>query len=126
MAVKSTKQEAATEAPAPKQENKTANRDSVPIYVYVGPSLPSGLLKRYSTLKGTLEEIKGYYKDLFEPYPAFEYAKIEKLLIPLSKLPKVKIDVEKTGTLYHSYYTDIENMVAEARKEQGEKNGGAK
>ena len=121
-----------TQAPVtsgdPPAENAVAdikNRD-VPTLVYVGPSLPGGLLKRYTTLRGTLEEIKRYYTETFSNYPALDYSKIERLFIPLAKLPRIKIDVEREGTLHHSYYTDIEDMIQETRKEQGKKNGGAK
>ena len=101
------------------------NRD-VPTYVYAGPSLPGGLLKSNSILRGTLDEIKQYYMEILANYPAIKYEVLARLIVPVDKLAKTRQDTEKQGSLAHKYYADIESLISEARKEQDAKNGGAK
>ena len=123
MPAKSKNQDAETENTAQMQEPEPPSGEK-PIYVYAGPTLPNGLLKRYATLRGSLEEIKEYYKSLFEPYPELDCSKIERLMIPLPKFPKIKHEAEEPGTLYHNYCNDVTNMIVmamEARKKQAEK-----
>ena len=107
--------------PKPPEDNK--NRDA-PTYVYVGPSLPGGLMKSNTILRGTLAEISDYYTEILQGYPAIKYEVLERLIVPVEKLAKTRQDIEDSGTLAYARYKDIENLILKARKEEGK--GGAK
>ena len=103
----------------------SAQRD-VPTYVYAGPSLPGGLLKCNTILNGTLEEIKAYFEEISANYPEIKYKAIERLIVPVSKLAITRKNIEETGNLANKCYTEVEEMILEARKKQAEKLGGVK
>ena len=113
-------------------ENKAATEEAaspyrdVPTYVYAGPSLPGGLLKCNTILRGTLEEIEVYHREIFASYPEIDYVAIERLIIPVSKLAKTRQDIDSKQGLTYKRFSDIEAMLLEARKKLADKNGGAK
>ena len=111
-----TRAESANETPPPDRK--------APTYAYVGPSLPGGLLKANSILKGSLEEIKAYYGALLEGFPEIKYASLEKLIVPLARLAKSRENINKPGNIMRKYYSDIEGMVQEARKKFAGNGGG--
>lgn len=97
-----------------------AERD-VPTYVYVGPSLPGGILKMYTILQGTMSEISEYYKEISINYPEIDFSVVSRCIVPVEKLAVTRQNIEKKGNLAHKYYCDIADWIEEIRKKEAEK-----
>ncbi len=64
------------------------------IFVYIGPSLPNGVLKKGSVFKGTRSEVLKHLKVVADKYPD-----VEQLLVASEKLAESKSRIQEGGNL---------------------------
>ena len=74
--------------------------------MYVGPSLPRGMLKQNSIFVGTREEVEKSLEEAIKKYPM-----AKNMLVPVSKLAEAK------GNILHKYYADIVSLIGAEFKE---------
>lgn len=75
--------------------------------VYVGPSLPRGLLKQNSVFVGTRGQIEKSLGEAIKKYPI-----AGKMLVPVSKLAEAKSRIASKGNILHKYYADIVSLIS--------------
>jgi hypothetical protein len=75
-------------------------------FVYVGPTIPGGLLKENAVFRGTFPDIKAYLKDVLARYP-----QAARLIVPTTRLAEYAAKVKTPGNLAHKYYQDIVSTV---------------
>ena len=80
--------------------------------VYVGPSLPRGLLKQNSIFVGTREEVEKSLEEAMKKYPM-----AKNMLVPVSKLAEAKVKIASKGNILHKYYADIVSLIGAEFKE---------
>ncbi len=80
--------------------------------VYVGPSLPRGLLKQNSIFVGTREEVEKSLEEVISKYPM-----AGKMLVPVSKLAEAKVKIASKGNILYKYYADIVSLIGAEFKE---------
>lgn len=80
--------------------------------VYVGPSLPRGLLKQNSIFVGTRKQVEKSLEEVMEKYPM-----AGKMLVPVSKLAEAKIKIASKGNILYKYYADIVSLIGAEFKE---------
>lgn len=72
------------------------------LFVYAGPTLPRGRLKKNSVFRGTFKDVLAYLADALEEYP-----QVAKLIVPANRLGAFSVKVKTPGNIAHKYYTDI-------------------
>lgn len=82
-------------------------QESQETLVYVGPSLPRGLLKQNSIFVGTREQVEKSLEEATKKYPM-----AGKMLVPVSKLAEAKIKIASQGNILHKYYADIISLIS--------------
>lgn len=82
-------------------------QESQETLVYVGPSLPRGLLKQNSIFVGTREQVEKSLEEAIKKYPM-----AGKMLVPVSKLAEAKIKIASQGNILHKYYADIVSLIS--------------
>ncbi len=82
-------------------------QESQETLVYVGPSLPRGLLKQNSIFVGTREQVEKSLEEATKKYPM-----AGKMLVPVSKLAEAKIKIASQGNILHKYYADIVSLIS--------------
>ena len=87
----------AQDAPQTEEDGQEAER-----LVYIGPSLPKGMLKSNRVIYGTRKEIR---KELAEALEKFPLA--EKMLVPVEELAEKKDKARTAGNILNKYYSDI-------------------
>lgn len=119
MAVKSAQKAAEAEEKAKVEENtakeeKTENKantkpetEEKKTFVYIGPQLPKGKLKRNRVMIGTEKEIRETLADVIEEYPL-----VEKMIFPVEQLAEKKDRVKTPGNILNKYYADITASIA--------------
>ena len=80
--------------------------------VYVGPSLPRGLLKQNSIFVGTREQVEKSLEEVISKYPM-----AGKMLVPVSKLAEAKVKIASKGNILYKYYADIVSLIGAEFKE---------
>lgn len=93
-----------TQEPEKPQEGLKESRET---FVYVGPSLPRGMLKQNSIFVGTREEVEKSLEEAVKKYPM-----AGKMLVPVSKLAEAKIKIASKGNILHKYYADIVSLIS--------------
>lgn len=83
-----------------KQKKITRPKDRV--FIYVGPSLPNGRLKKHTVLRGSYDEILKHLGDILTSYP-----EVKKLIYPVSRLGEIREKVEQKGNILNKYYNDV-------------------
>lgn len=91
--------ESGTERVTAAEETKTV--------VYIGPSLPSGMLKQNRVMIGTDAEIR---KELAEAIGKFPL--IEKLIVPVAELAEAKNRARTGGNVLNKYCADLNACIA--------------
>lgn len=81
-------------------------------FVYIGPSLPGGRLKSNTVLRGKIEEVKEYYKDVLEKFP-----QVARLIVPIEKLGESKEKVQTSGNVINKYYNDVVSAIVNNKEE---------
>lgn len=94
------------------QKPQESPQESKETLVYVGPSLPRGLLKQNSIFVGTRTEIEKNLEEATKKYPM-----AGKMLVPVSQLAEAKIKIASKGNILHKYYADIVSLINESFKE---------
>lgn len=74
-------------------------------FVYIGPSLPSGM-KSNVILQGSFEEIITYLGDSVEKYP-----QIKSLIVPIHKLGEQLKKVKTPGNIINKYFNDVVSII---------------
>lgn len=80
--------------------------------VYVGPSLPRGLLKQNSIFVGTREQVEKSLEEVISKYPM-----AGKMLVSVSKLAEAKVKIASKGNILYKYYADIVSLIGAEFKE---------
>ena len=78
----------------------------VGIFVYIGPSLPNGLMKKGSVFKGTKAEVLKHFENITAKYP-----EVAQLLIAGDKLAEAKARVKTGGNLLTNSYTKLVDRI---------------
>lgn len=89
----------------PSAENATAavvTTEEKGIFVYIGPSLPKGLLKKGSAFKGTRAEVLKHLDTVTAQYPEAAL-----LLVTTDKLADAKARILKGGNLLSNSYSKL-------------------
>ncbi|MCM1578512.1 MAG: hypothetical protein NC078_06930 [Ruminococcus sp.] len=94
-------------------EGKDGGGEAVTL-VYIGPSLPAGLLKTNKIMIGTREEIRKELAGVLEKYPL-----VEKMLVPVEKLAEKKDRARTAGNILNKHYNDILSVIAANEKKEG-------
>ena len=81
-------------------------------FIYIGPTLPAGQLKRNTIFAGSRESVEEALKDVIEKFPL-----VRKMIVPISDLAEKKQRIKTAGTIYNKYYHDIESAAAAPGKE---------
>ncbi|MCL2107811.1 MAG: hypothetical protein FWH20_00505 [Oscillospiraceae bacterium] len=81
-------------------------------FVYVGPSLPNSMLKSNTVLKGTLAEIKEYYKEPLTTYPT-----AAKLIVPVSKCAEYRSKAASGDNIVSTWYADVITAIRKGTEE---------
>lgn len=82
--------------------------------MYIGPQLPSGLLKTNTIIKGTDKEITEGLKEVFEKFPL-----VKRMLVPIEDVATKKIEVATKGKVLNKYYMDIQSQIAANGMKEG-------
>ncbi len=98
-----------TQEPEKPQEKPQEGRETL---VYVGPSLPRGMLKQNSIFVGTREEVEKSLEEAIKKYPM-----AKNMLVPVSKLAEAKVKIASKGNILHKYYADIVSLIGAEFKE---------
>ena len=101
----------AAEAPQGKEGRKLWEGYSQ--FVYIGPSLPGGLLKKNAVLIGEFEQIKAYLAPVLEKYP-----QAERLLYPTEKAGYAMRKIQAQGNIVHKCYMDLVSLTNARMKEE--------
>lgn len=88
--------------------NKEAHAVKAPSFIYIGPSVPGGVLGRFTIFRGGKPE---HLKELFESCPA-----LDKLLIPVEKLSELLERLSKPGTPLHTWYGQAVDFIQKGAK----------
>ena len=101
----------AAEAPQGKEGRKLWEGYSQ--FVYIGPSIPGGLLKKNAVLIGEFEQIKAYLAPVLENYP-----QAERLLYPTEKAGYAMRKIQAQGNIVHKCYMDLVSLTNARMKEE--------
>ena len=101
----------AAEAPEGKEGRKLWEGYSQ--FVYIGPSIPGGLLKKNAVLIGEFGQIKAYLAPVLEKYP-----QAERLLYPTEKAGYAMRKIQAKGNIVHKCYTDLVSLTNARMKEE--------
>ena len=101
----------AAEAPQGKEGRKLWEGYSQ--FVYIGPSIPGGLLKKNAVLIGEFEQIKAYLAPVLEKYP-----QAERLLYPTEKAGYAMRKIQAQGNIVHKCYMDLVSLTNARMKEE--------
>lgn len=105
---------AAVEAAEEPQEEKTRRLwEGYSQFVYIGPSLPGGLLKKNAVMIGTFEQIKDYLAPVLEKFP-----QAERLLYPVEKAGYAMKKAQAQGNIVHKCYADLVSLTNAARMKE--------
>lgn len=81
-------------------------------FVYIGPSLPNGRLKRNTVLNGDISQVKDYLADVLEEYP-----QVERLIIPTNRLAEIGPKVKVPGNIVNKLFVDVLSAAAGKKEE---------
>ena len=109
---------AAEEAKVDNSTNETVNAENgaaekakkepdTSTLIYIGPTLPKGMLKCNSIFNGTEAEIKAHLKPIIDKFPL-----VEKLLVSTDGLAEKKDRVQTSGNILNKYYSDLVSAAA--------------
>lgn len=100
-------------ADAPQDKGRRKLWEGYSQFVYIGPSLPGGLLKKNAVLIGEFEQIKAYLAPVLEKYP-----QAEKLLYPTEKAGYAMRKIQAQGNIVHKCYMDLVSLTNARMKEE--------
>jgi hypothetical protein len=91
---------------------KNASTEEAKNYIYIGPTLPKGLLKAATLIQGTRAQVEEYAA------PATEFCpEVLKLIVPTDELAEANKRLKKPGAL-SARYRQVENAIAAARRKE--------
>lgn len=100
-------------ADAPQDREKPKLWEGYSQFVYIGPSLPGGLLKKNAVLIGEFEQITAYLAPVLEQYP-----QAERLLYPVEKAGYAMKKAQAQGNIVHKCYADLVSLTNARMKEE--------
>ena len=100
-------------ADAPQDREKPKLWEGYSQFVYIGPSLPGGLLKKNAVLIGEFEQIKAYLAPVLEQYP-----QAERMLYPTEKAGYAMRKIQAQGNIIHKCYMDLVSLTNARMKEE--------
>ena len=100
-------------ADAPQDKGRRKLWEGYSQFVYIGPSLPGGLLKKNAVLIGEFEQIKAYLAPVLEQYP-----QAERLLYPVEKAGYAMKKAQAQGNIVHKCYADLVSLTSARMKEE--------
>ena len=100
-------------ADAPQDKGRRKLWEGYSQFVYIGPSLPGGLLKKNAVLIGEFEQIKAYLAPVLEKYP-----QAERLLYPTEKAGYAMRKIQAQGNIVHKCYMDLVSLTNARMKEE--------
>ena len=110
----SAEESAAVEAAeAPQDREKPKLWEGYSQFVYIGPSLPGGLLKKNAVLIGEFEQITAYLAPVLEQYP-----QAERMLYPVEKAGYAMKKAQAQGNIVHKCYADLVSLTNARMKEE--------
>lgn len=71
-------------------------------FIYIGPSLPHGVLNRNSVFMGDWDKVTGSLSGPIEKYP-----QIKKLLVPVSQLAASRTKLETGGNILSKAFAEV-------------------
>lgn len=80
--------------------SKKKSKAKVEPMVYVGPTLPNGILARFTVFKGG--EFLPHIKELID-----RHSSVRGLIVPISQLAQAKKDVETQGHILNLYAKNV-------------------
>ena len=100
-------------ADAPQDKGRRKLGEGYSQFVYIGPSLPGGLLKKNAVLIGEFEQIKAYLAPVLEQYP-----QAERMLYPTEKAGYAMRKIQAQGNIIHKCYMDLVSLTNARMKEE--------
>ena len=100
-------------ADAPQDKGRRKLWEGYSQFVYLGPSLPGGLLKKNAVLIGEFEQIKAYLAPVLEQYP-----QAERMLYPTEKAGYAMRKIQAQGNIIHKCYMDLVSLTNARMKEE--------
>ena len=100
-------------ADAPQDTGRRKLWEGYSQFVYIGPSLPGGLLKKNAVLIGEFEQIKAYLAPVLEQYP-----QAERMLYPTEKAGYAMRKIQAQGNIIHKCYMDLVSLTNARMKEE--------
>lgn len=100
-------------AEAPQDSTRRKLWEGYSQFVYIGPSLPGGLLKKNAVMIGTFEQIKAYLAPVLENFP-----QAERLIYPTEKAGYAMKKAQAQGNIIHKCYTDLVSLTNARMKEE--------
>ena len=100
-------------ADAPQDKGRRKLWEGYSQFVYIGPSLPGGLLKKNAVMIGTFEQIKAYLAPVLEKFP-----QAERLLYPVEKAGYAMKKAQAQGNIIHKCYADLVSLTNAARMKE--------
>ena len=100
-------------ADAPQDKGRRKLWEGYSQFVYIGPSLPGGLLKKNAVLIGEFEQIKAYLAPVLEQYP-----QAERMLYPTEKAGYAMRKIQAQGNIIHKCYMDLVSLTNARMKEE--------
>lgn len=108
--------ETATAPAKAKTGSKAATQKSkavVETYIYVGPTLPDGSLRKNQTLRGTRDAVLAYLASQIAKYP-----QVQRLIVPVSGLAKEKRRIEAGDNAAAQAYGALSAATMNTQKEE--------
>lgn len=91
------------DATGEKEETQTSTAaEKAAVFVYVGPSLPRGLLKKGTALKGSKEQVLQYLDHVIADYP-----EVKRLLVRSDELAEARARLQIGGNILSSKYDEL-------------------
>lgn len=82
-------------------------------YIYVGPTLPDGSLRKNQTLRGTRDEVLVYLAPQIAKYP-----QVKRLIVPVSGLAKEKRRIEAGDNAVGQAYGALSAATMKTQEEE--------
>lgn len=89
-------------SPAKNTANTNTAAERAAVFVYVGPTLPNGLLKKGTIFKGTRTEVLKHLDHIIANYP-----EVKRLMVSSNELAETRVRLQNGGNLLSSKYNGL-------------------
>lgn len=87
-------------------EEPVVTAEKADTFVYIGPNLPRGLLKKGSVFNGTRSQVLKHLENVTAAYP-----EVASLLVTSDKLADAKVKLQTGGNLLASNFTKLAGRI---------------